>query len=415
MLSLCIWLLAVGKAFADNTLSVANVTIPQGGQATLNIVCNLSTTFVGFQLDLELPDDGKLTPVMSKGKPIANLCTNTDHSISSSQLKDNNQNLLPKYRFIVTSGQNSELPTSGTLMSIVLNASDNAVVNDVYHVKLRGIEFGTSNNTKDNLDDVSFDITIGAPLLTVELDEELTTAPTASNGAVNVTVKRKINANEWSTICLPFDMSEAQVKMAFGNDVKLADFTSWSFEGTAPNVNKITIGFTDATEIEANYPCIIKVSEAITSFSVKNVVINPDQDPQSQNKIFTVGSGKSAIDYKGTMYGVYYAKKTDEKDLFLANNQFWYSNGNTSIKAYRATFWFQQIGGSPIVLNSYNGGSSRIVMSFNDSETTAIGGALSLNDKEEMRNEKYYNLSGQQVKTPAKGVYVKDGKKVIFK
>ena len=397
------WLLVIGKVAADNTLSVANVTIPKGGQATMEIVCSFSTEFVGGQWDVELPDDGKVKPTMANGKPVAAFgFTGTDHSISSSQLKNTQEQLLPKYRFVFTSMSSTALPTSGTLMTIVLNADETATVGTVYNAKLSNIELGTSGSAKTNLDDIMFTVTIAEPLAAVTLDEMSTTAPTASAGAVNVTVNRTIKAGEWSTICLPFDMDEDQVKEAFGDDVELADFTSWSFDGTATNVEKITIGFTDVTEIEKNHPYIIKVSSNITSFAVKSVTIEPEDYP-TNDVIIKVGTkkhtGSMNVYYQRSDIGIY-----DENEIFINGNKFWYNNGN-QIKAFRATFSFDKI-----ILHD-DVSSSRITMSFNDDEMTAVNEIV----RESVADDRYYNLSGQQVETPTKGVYVKNGKKVIVK
>lgn len=403
LFGLCVWLLAIGKVAADNTLSVANVTIPKGGQATMEIVCSFSTEFVGGQWDVELPDDGKVTPTMANGKPVAAFgFTGTDHSISSSQLKNTQEQLLPKYRFVFTSMSSTALPTSGTLMTIVLNADETATVGTVYNAKLSNIELGTSGSAKTNLDDILFTVTIAEPLAAVTLNETSTTAPTASAGAVNVTVNRTIKAGEWSTICLPFDMDEDQVKEAFGDDVELADFTSWSFEGTTDNVEKITIGFTDVTEIEKNHPYIIKVSSNITSFGAKNVTIVPPTGDDIPYVDRTCKKGKT--NYTGSMYGYYAFGDIDDNEIFINGNKFWYNNGN-QIKAFRATFSFGNI-----ILNDVSS-SSRIAMSFDGSETTGI--------KDSRCGSKtdghYYNLSGQQVETPAKGLYINNGKKIIVK
>jgi hypothetical protein len=44
-------------------------------------------------------------------------------------------------------------------------------------------------------------------------------------------------------------------------------------------------------------------------------------------------------------------------------------------------------------------------------ETDGICDAPRLNDKEEMINDKYYNLKGQRLaEPPAKGLYIQDGK-----
>lgn len=399
---LCVWLLAIGKAAADNTLSVANVTVPRGGQATIEIVCSFSTAYVGGQLDLELPDDGKVTPIMLDGKPVASFgFTNTDHSISSSQLKNTSEELLPKYRFIFTSMSSSALPSSGTLMRIVLNASETATEGNEYNVKLSGIELGTANSDKTNITEVAFTITIGSARPKVTLYETSTVNPTNSDGAVDVTVNRTIKANEWSTICLPFDMTETQIKEVFGSDVQLADFDSWSFEGTVANVETIKIVFSDVTAIDKNHPYIIKVSEDIENFIVHNATITNGSVTITKNY-----ADENYDDHQGQMIGTRKAGTVANKSLFLANNKFYYSNGSTNIKAFRATFNF-----GDIVLNDLS--SSRITMSFNDnesnSETTAIKSINTFN------NGMVYNLNGQQVKNPANGIYVKDGKKVIIK
>lgn len=56
--------------------------------------------------------------------------------------------------------------------------------------------------------------------------------------------------------------------------------------------------------------------------------------------------------------------------------------------------------------------SSRMVMVFGD-ETTGINDTTRLNNKEEITN--IYNLSGQRVAQPTKGLYIVNGKKVIIK
>jgi hypothetical protein len=46
--------------------------------------------------------------------------------------------------------------------------------------------------------------------------------------------------------------------------------------------------------------------------------------------------------------------------------------------------------------------------------TTGVGDVVRLNDKGKMKNDKFYNLNGQLLQTPpVKGLYIRDGKKVI--
>ena len=57
---------------------------------------------------------------------------------------------------------------------------------------------------------------------------------------------------------------------------------------------------------------------------------------------------------------------------------------------------------------------SRIALNFDDGETTYID-ALPMNNEKRMENIGYYNLAGQRVAQPTKGLYIVNGKKVIIK
>lgn len=399
---LCLGLMAAGKASADNTLSVNDVTLPQGGQATVEVTCNFSTDFLGLQFDLELNEDGKVTPNMdTKGKPVAELgFSETSHTFSNSQLSESEQ-LLQKYRFMCVSLDNDQLPNSGTLVRITLNASAEAQVGQVYEVKLAGIELTDADKQKVNMDDIAFSITIGEPADTrTLLDETSTTAPAAASN-VDVRVKRTITAGVWNTICLPFAMTAAQVKEAFGDDVLLASFKNW--ETTAwdddDNATGISVEFQAETAIDANKPYIIKVSQEVSEFTVDGVDIDPESEP-------SITVGKMNKGTFGSFTGTYVANTTiDEECLFLNNNSFWYSTGNTKSKGYRAYFYFQE------VLDSYGTDTNaRMRIAFN--ETNRMDG---VKQAAAVTDSNIYSLQGVQVENPQKGPYIKDGKVVIFK
>ena len=60
---------------------------------------------------------------------------------------------------------------------------------------------------------------------------------------------------------------------------------------------------------------------------------------------------------------------------------------------------------------------SFLTIGGDDNNTTAIGGAVRLIDKGQMINDKWYDLSGRRLSTQptAKGVYIRNGKKVVIK
>ena len=264
--------------------------------------------------------------------------------------------------------------------------------------KLKEIAFATASG-EDNFADVNISITIGEPddPRTI-LDETSTTAPEAATG-VDVRVRRTIKAGEWSTICLPFDMSEAQTKEAFGYEVQLGDFTGYkTVEDEDGNIVGISIGFDNATSIEANHPYIIKVSQDVTEFTADGVDIDPEEEP-------TVATVKRTKKQWSEMIGTYVPMTIESQMLFLSGNKFWYSTGLTKTKGYRAYFDFYDV--LTEVENAY---SSRISFSFIE-ETTGIRTM----DRQATGDVLTYDLQGRSVKKPAKGLYLRNGKKVIMK
>ena len=156
------------------------------------------------------------------------------------------------------------------------------------------------------------------------------------------------------------------------------------------------MNFSSVTAIEANHPYIIKVSAAVTEFTVDGVDVNPADDPRG-----TFRANKKLKDFVGT-YVADFDFYNDAKytPLFLSGNKFWYATESTKhMKAFRAYFDFGDM------LSEAD--AARVAIAFDE--------ATVINDVRTCSDNRYYNLSGQQVETPTKGVYVKNGKKVIVK
>ncbi len=382
-------LFGLTQAIAGNVLTVNDVTLPQGGQATLEIGCEFDTEYTAFELQLALPDGLSLL-CDDEGYPIIEKTFDTNHIMTGNLLPSNGN-----YKITCRSMDNISMPTSGPLLRVTLLADASIALGTNLTATVTGCEFTrTADSNGENLADVSFGIHI-TEFRTI-LDENSTTMP-VTEAAANVRMKRTIKANEWSTICLPFAMTEAQVKAAFGDDVELADFASWTPEEDDEGaIVSITVGFTDVTEIEANHPYIIKVSSAISEFTVDGVDIDPEEEPVVQ-----VGRKSSE---RGWMYGTYIVTKVPEENLFLSENKFWYSTGNTTTKAFRGYFMFRD------VLDAYYDETSAPIYISIGGETTRLD---QLNIDGEDSN--YYDLNGRVVKTPQKGVYIRNGKTVIVK
>lgn len=393
-------LVGIVSAQATNDVVVGDVTIPQGGSGVVNIELNNNDDeFTAYQFRLILPEglnfvaDKKGNPSFVAGDRY------DDHSISSSTLgvfSCISTTLAP------ISG------TSGSLLSVDVTASADVAVGTKLNVTLGEIECTTSGTSPKavKFEDVTFTVTIGDPADThVVLDETSTTAPVASGGAVDIMVKRTIKANEWSTLVLPFNMTEAQVKEALGSDVQLAEFEDYEAEYDADdNVTGLTVNFvaTDLSEgFYGNYPYLVKTSKDITEFLV-TATIDPDEEDAVAE--FTNGKTGPKKEVYGSLIGTYHAGDAiPNNGLFLSGNKFWYSAGATKIKAFRAYFMLNEV---------LSGVAEAKVRFMVDEDAAAIEGITP-----DMENGVWYTLDGRQLngKPTEKGVYIVDGKKVLIK
>ena len=383
-------LFAVTGVAKAQPVTVADVEALPGEtvKATLELTAPAST-YTGIQFALQFPTTG-FSIEEKTTEPGAEYCAVTGWSGSI----EYGSMTAGKVKFAAASGSTF---TSARLE--VEFTVDNSLALDKYDVTVTDIIFEGGSH-KDPVADVPFKVNV-VERHTVVLDELATVVPTAVQN-VDVTVKRTIKANEWSTICLPFAMTAEQVKTAFGNDVVLKEFTGADSDfDNDDNVVGIKVNFDDANAIEVNHPYVIKVSNNITEFKVNNIDIDPQED-EAYIEFDNGKTGSRRVVYSG-FYGTYHAETVVPNEcLFLSNNKFWYSTGNTKMKAYRAYFEF---------LDKLTDKSANTRIDFNFDETTGI--------KEVHGNanvEGTYDLQGRKVEEPTnKGLYIVNGRKVVKK
>ena len=386
-------IVGIGTASADK-LTIEKVTIPKGGEGTItiNYQFDAAEQYSGWQFSLHLPEQ-LATVKNSKGNSLftAGTCHDESYTISSTY-SDGLDN------YVALSMESTPITgTEGVLLTIPVVAVGENEVGSSYQASLTTIQFGNKDGVHTAFfNDVYFDIVIGeAEDIRIVLDENATSIIESAT-QVDVRVLRTIKANEWSTICLPFAMTEAQVKTAFGDDVQLGNFTGYETVEENGDIAGITVNFNAVTTLSANHPYIIKVSEAISEFSVDQVDIDPKDEP-----MINYGTKRKPK----AIVGTYVANTIVENGcLFLSDNKFWYSVGSTKMKAFRAYFDFIDL--LPDFENNY--AESRVSIMFNDETPTGIG--LSTISHSEGA---VYDLQGRKVVSPkAKGLYIVNGKKV---
>lgn len=408
--TLLVLIASVVSAYATDGITAKNVIIPKGGTALLEIDLTSETQqYGGFQFKLQLPAGVSISEI-KKTSRLTSVETENDNFTASKNLIDEDNNVYQVLVYIANSDKEHliEIPgTSGAVINIKLAADNTVNVGDVLTGYLNTVYLTTIGAQQTDAEDTEFSITIDSR---VTLDENSTIAPNASNGPVDVRVLRTIKANEWSTICLPFDMSAEQVKAAFGDDVLLEDYAGVNTtEDADENVVGLQFNFVNTTSVEANHPYLIKVLNPVNEFTVDGVTIDPD-DAIVTSVALRTGTGTKKdpyVYYYDYFTGTYVANTVlPAVSLFLSGNQFWYSTGATKSKGYRA--YFELYFNLTDVEDAY-GNNTRITMNFYDSYPTGI------NEVSVQEDDRYYNLSGQRVKPEKKGLYIQNGKKKIIK
>lgn len=233
----------------------------------------------------------------------------------------------------------------------------------------------------------------------VILDETATNNTIGAKTGVNVTLKRSMVANEWNTICLPFDVTEKQAKAAFGDEVKIVELD------TEAAVDANVLSFKASTVITAATPYLIKpsaVSETGTyTFDGVDITETNDKYAYSFNNV------TNPIAFKGIFNMVDITKDVDNVGAsyyaaFLGDGNKIYKAGTGKTKGFRAYF---------AIPNSASASALRVVI---DGTATSI---KNIDSEVVESNAPVYNLQGQRVDgnnlTP--GIYVKAGKKFVIK
>lgn len=358
-----------------------------------------------FSFDIALPEGFTLEKT-EEGAPAFTFTSRIPSNFSKAGNYQEDKDLYSFYGY--RADKNGVQPGTGPIMYVTLVAAD-GVADGTYQGKIQNIHFATKEDKSVIFDDATFNIHVSKGVAI--LDEDSTSAPTASSKPVRVEVKRTIKGGQWSTICLPFALSADQMVEAFGNDVQLSDYTGW--EGTYDseedeNPSSITVNFKriDTSKgMKANHPYIIKTSKEITKITAGNVTISPEDEP-------SVVTGSARRGTLGSFIGNYAAGFTVPKaTLFISNGKFWYSVGKTKMKAYRG--YFDLTG----VLKSYyddNSSSAKVNFVFDDATGIKAIGNNAAN------TGLVYNLGGQLVSRQGtvglpKGVYISEGRKIVVK
>jgi len=189
---------------------------------------------------------------------------------------------------------------------------------------------------------------------------------------VNPTVSRAMTANIWNTLVVPFDM-------AVPLEWTVVEPTSFS-DGT--------LTFNTVSSIVAGKPYLVKPTANVSNIPVTGVTLKKDLTPT------TVGDL--------TMTGTYSLISAVPEGSYVlgTDNNLHKVNSTVSLKPFRAYF---TIAGS-------SSAKERISLNFADDAS-----AIQQVEVASTTDCVYYNLAGQRVTAPTKGIYIVNGKKILVK
>ena len=221
----------------------------------------------------------------------------------------------------------------------------------------------------------------------VDIGEGANTISKSTDMIVNL--GRSFVAGTWNTVCLPFVPTADQANTLFGSGYKLAKFTGVS--GTTMQFTTTTIG-----SFEAGKPYLVLPKTGCATG--KTVLFDVDITAKNPTPV-TWGN----YTFTGTFTTKTFTSADNTTSRFVANeNKLKTPKENSTMKALRAYF----------TVPSTSPARSFTIDGFEDDTTTSISEETMV--KGETSPNKIYNLAGQRVAQPTKGLYIVNGKKVVL-
>lgn len=313
------------------------------------------------------------------------------------------KNTNERTNITVSVPEGSTLKYNGITGSSITVDINKGAWTDIDNIEISGaktftIKFaGNAGKNRFFLDEVMVkNVAESGETTTITLNENSESNTIEAQTGVNVTLNRSMVANEWNTICLPFDVTMDKAKAAFGNDVKIVELDENAT--VDPNV----LSFKASTGITAATPYLIKPSAVADEYTFENVDITNKAAGYSMTRnvdvafkgIYnTVDITKDVVEFGKTYYAAFLG----------AGNKIYKANGSgNKTKGFRAYF---------AIPNGAAASALRVVI---DGTATSI---KNIGSEVVESNAPVYNLQGQRVNgnnlTP--GIYVKAGKKFVVK
>ena len=196
----------------------------------------------------------------------------------------------------------------------------------------------------------------------------------------------------WNTLCLPFNLDDFEGTPL--KDATVKTLTSSSFaNGT------LTLNFTTVSAIEAGKPYLVKWA---SGDNIENPVFSGVTICNTLAPTVT-----DCVDFIGS-YDIEYLTGQDRSVLYLGgDNKLYYPINDMKVNAFRGHFQLK----NGLTAGDLPSNAKNFVLNFGDSTTEIVNYQLSTVNS----NDSWYSIDGRclQGKPTQKGVYIRNGKKII--
>ena len=235
--------------------------------------------------------------------------------------------------------------------------------------------------------------------LEVEYETALALSETADNSAAltewngyeaDVTLTRTLQTGGWNTFSVPFTIAKPS-----GWTVKKLTGASYNSD-----TKTLSLEFGNAASIVAGHAYLVQVASAVVNPTFNDVTIVNGTTPTTISGVVEFVPAINPVSM--TAY--------DKTTLFVAGgNSLTFPNTDGDMNGFRA--YFHLLGDAADnarSVKSYN-------MHFGDEDMTGIEKIEDAGLKSENLNGAIFDLSGRRVQNPTKGIYIKNGRKVVIK
>lgn len=225
-----------------------------------------------------------------------------------------------------------------------------------------------------------------------------------TNGRYYFSLKRALKPTEWSTLVLPFSLTDTEVKAMFGDNVKLAKYIG----STQKSADGYILNFEKTETITAGEPVLICGADekSDNTYLAGKLTLGTDDGNYVES---TVSMSDPTTDNQFNLKGTYIHNAS-----FIQAGDYYLGSGNALHHAKSA----KALGSARMVVRYEGNNPQAKLAALNfDGVTTGIDEVRMDNDTREALTGSIsapaYNLNGQRVGSGYKGIIIINGKKIL--